>query len=238
MTRNTIVFTDFCDIVVYNSNIFINTNQIIRVKQVSDIFDEVNEELKRDNMTEFWNKYKYAVYGVAGLLVVGIGSHSGYKEYKTGIQKENSQLFDASTTELASHNIADLKKIVFEGDTGYATISAFKLAQFHIQKGNYKDAADVLKPITELNNEPYSELAIILYALYSTENTAQTLAMVKPLSEPGKQWRHQALIVTAELALRSGDETIAKTALETLTNDATTPMATLTLARQIQSTLK
>ena len=205
---------------------------------MADIFDEVSEELKRDNMTEFWNTYKYAVYGVAGLLVVGIGSFSGYKEYITEVNKENSALFDKGVNQLQSGDVSALKQVIFEGEAGYATLSAMKLAQYHIAQGRFVEASEALKPLMESENAPYNSLATILYALYSDEDTIKMLALVKPEMEDGKQWRHQALMVGAELSLRAGNTTDAKTYLEKLTGDATTPTTTLALARQILSTLQ
>ena len=205
---------------------------------MADIFDEVSEELKRDNMAEFWNTYKYAVYGVAGLLVVGIGSFSGYKEYMTEVNKENSALFDKGVGQLQAGDVSALNQVIFEGEAGYATLSAMKLAQYHIAQGRFVEASKALKPLSESENAPYNSLATILYALYSDEAPVKMLALIKPEMEDGKPWRHQAFMVGAELALRAGDDSTAKVYLEKLTGDATTPATTLALARQILNTLQ
>ena len=205
---------------------------------MSDIFDEVSEELKRDNMTEFWNKYKYAVYGAAALIVVGVGSFSGYKEYITDVNKDNSAQFDQGVKGLKDGNVATLKQVIFEGEAGYATLSAMKLAQFHVEQGNFKDASQALQPIMGKKNPPYSNLATILYALYSGEDATAMAQLVKPETEAGKPFRHQALMIAAELSLQAGNDSNAKSYLETLTNDKTAPTATMVLARQILTTLK
>ena len=205
---------------------------------MSDIFDEVSEELKRDNMTEFWNSYKYAVYGAAALIVAGVGSFSGYKEYMSDVQRDNSAIFDQGVEGLKDGNIATLKKVIFEGDTGYATLSAMKLAQFHIEKGNYSDASQALQPVMKNKNPPYSNLATILYALYSDEDATAMAKLVKPETESGKPFRHQALMVAAELSLRAGNDADAKSYLQTLTADTTAPTSTMVLARQILGTIQ
>ena len=205
---------------------------------MADIFDEVSEELQRDNMTEFWNKYKYAVYGVAALVVAIVGSFSGYKEYIIESNKENSAQFDKGVEALQDGNISALKQVIFEGEAGYAILSAMKLAQYNIAEGNYKEASEALKPIATKKNPPYSNLATLLYALYSDEDTAKMLVLVQPETEEGKPWRHQALMVAAELSLRAGNENDAKAYLEKLTGDATAPTSTMVLARQILTTLK
>ena len=205
---------------------------------MADIFDEVSEELKRDNMTQFWDSYKYVIYGIAGLIIVGVGANSGYNEYMAGEQKENSALFDKGVTQLTGNNPALLKQLTVEGDAGYATLASLKLAQSYISTEKYKDAAAVLKTLSRTGEDPYKQLAKILYALYSDESPAKLLADIKPETEAGKPWRHQALTVATELALRANKTDDAKAFLVMLSNNTSTPTATRNLAKQILITLK
>ena len=38
---------------------------------MSDIFDEVGEDLRRDRLTGLWKRYGWVLYVVAGLIVAG-----------------------------------------------------------------------------------------------------------------------------------------------------------------------
>ena len=200
---------------------------------MADIFDEVNEELKRDNMSQFWDTYKYAIYGVITLIVVGVAINSGYKEYKTNLQKENSAQLDSGIDALSENNIQILQTLVAQGDSGYATLASLRLVQSHIANAHYDKATQELKVLSETGETPYNQLATILYALYSDESPAVLLAKITPETAPEKQWRHQALMVAVELSLRMGDTDKAKEFLTLLSEDTSTPSSSRNLAKQI-----
>ena len=47
------------------------------VEQMADIFDEINEDLKRDQMQELWSRYgKYVIIAVS-LVIIGVGTRQG-----------------------------------------------------------------------------------------------------------------------------------------------------------------
>lgn len=205
---------------------------------MADIFDEVSEELQRDNMSHFWNTYKYFIYGVITLIVVGVGANSGYNEYKTSVQKENSTQLDAGSRALNTNNNPQLlQTLADDGDAGYATLASLRLAQSYIAKGQYAKAAAELKALSTKGQEPYNQLAKVLYALYSDEQPAVLLPQIIPETAPDKPWRYQALMVAVELSLRAGDTDKAKGFLTTLSTDTSAPVTSGSLAKQILATL-
>ncbi|MGB2206144.1 MAG: tetratricopeptide repeat protein [Candidatus Puniceispirillaceae bacterium] len=49
---------------------------------MADIFDEINEDLKRDQMQELWLRYgKYVIIAVS-LVVIGVGARQGYTAWQ------------------------------------------------------------------------------------------------------------------------------------------------------------
>ena len=49
---------------------------------MADIFDEINEDLKRDQMQELWSRYgKYVIIAVS-LVVIGVGTRQGYTAWQ------------------------------------------------------------------------------------------------------------------------------------------------------------
>ena len=45
---------------------------------MADIFDEVNEDLKRDQMQKLWSRFgKYIILAVS-IVVLGVGGRQGY----------------------------------------------------------------------------------------------------------------------------------------------------------------
>ena len=50
---------------------------------MTDIFDEVGEDLRRDQLKRMWQRYSGLVYGAAALIVVGTGIYEGYEAWST-----------------------------------------------------------------------------------------------------------------------------------------------------------
>ena len=50
---------------------------------MADIFQEVDEDLRRDRATALWRKYGIYVLGVAIALVAGTAAWSGWRYYET-----------------------------------------------------------------------------------------------------------------------------------------------------------
>ena len=49
---------------------------------MADIFDEINEDLKRDQMQELWSRYgKYVIIAVS-LVIIGVGARQGYTAWQ------------------------------------------------------------------------------------------------------------------------------------------------------------
>ena len=58
---------------------------------MADIFDEVNEDLKRDQMQKLWSRFgKYVILAVS-IVVLGVGGRQGYTTW------HNHQVSTAAT---------------------------------------------------------------------------------------------------------------------------------------------
>ena len=56
---------------------------------MTDIFDEVGEDLRRDQLKRMWQRYSGLVYGAAALIVVG-GGHP--ESGRTRARKRNFRI--------------------------------------------------------------------------------------------------------------------------------------------------
>ena len=48
---------------------------------MADIFDEIDEELKRDRTQELWTKYGKYVIAAAATVVLGVGASQGFQAW-------------------------------------------------------------------------------------------------------------------------------------------------------------
>ena len=45
---------------------------------MADIFDEIEEDLRRDRMKEIWQRYGNYILGLAVLIIIGVAGRQGY----------------------------------------------------------------------------------------------------------------------------------------------------------------
>ena len=108
---------------------------------MADIFDEVTEDLKKDQYKEFWNKHKLKIIFLFSLFILTI---VGYKTAQYHfLQKKiavSNQFFEA-IQKIESNKINEgegmLQEISSDSNTGYALLSLFKLADLSFEKKDY-----------------------------------------------------------------------------------------------------
>ena len=63
---------------------------------MGDIFQEVDEEVRRDRFNKFWKEYGAYVIAAAVALVLGTAASVGWREYNAQRQQEDSDRFAAA----------------------------------------------------------------------------------------------------------------------------------------------
>src|SRR6478609_3918140 len=57
---------------------------------MSDIFREIDEELRRDNVAKLWERYGKYIVGLAAVIVLATGAAVGWREYQMRVQRAES----------------------------------------------------------------------------------------------------------------------------------------------------
>src|SRR6202051_3226004 len=108
---------------------------------VSDIFDEVNEELRAERAQRLLRRYGALLAGLALLAILGVGAYQGWKYYQTQQIGRQAQAF------LAAMRIADgpdaqrqtalpdFAKLAQSGNAGYRTLSRLREAALKANAG-------------------------------------------------------------------------------------------------------
>ena len=63
---------------------------------MSDIFQEVDEELREENYKSIWHKYKYYVIGSLLIFILGVALNAFWKDYSLGEVNDRSKKFFAA----------------------------------------------------------------------------------------------------------------------------------------------
>jgi len=120
---------------------------------MADIFDEVSEELKQDQLIQFWKKYSKLIITFILLTIFSVVSYQVYITWnKKKIEAISEQFFQA-LEKLEDKNYSESQSLFLNNSqnytSGYSILSLFGLAESNYQNGkidemilNYKTIYD------------------------------------------------------------------------------------------------
>ena len=198
---------------------------------MADIFDEIEEDLKKDKMDEAWKKYGKYVIAVAVLIVVGTIGYTQWISYTSGQAADQANRFDQALTTITSgeteQGLKQLDAIAGDSGAGYQMLARLEKAALLAEDGKKAEAVALYDQIAADSqlDEMYRGLATVLSVMHDAENSAPSdlLAKLAPQLEAGATWRYTALEVAAGLHLKAGDKAAAADQLKVIVDDANSP---------------
>jgi hypothetical protein len=198
---------------------------------VSDIFREIDEELRRDNLLKLWSQYgRYIVaLAVAALLVAG--GVVAWRDHQLSERRAQSTRFAGALELAAAGKPADAEKvfglIARDGGGGYALLASFEQAGLLAKSGDHKAAAAAYDRIAATSGigSAFHDLAVLLSVMQSmpSADPHAVLARLAPLTDAGNPWRPTALELSAAARLQAGDKKGAVELYKSLADDLTAP---------------
>ncbi len=198
---------------------------------MSDIFREVDEELRRDNWQKVWQRYGKFVIAGAVLIVAATAVNVGWREYASRQRTASSEAFltalqlaDADRVPEALSELVVLKE---EGTAGYAVLAQFREAALRTERGESAAAIELYDRIAGDSSEDkmLRELATLYSViLQSTSGDAAALvARLEPIARDDRPWRYSARETIAVLYLRIGETVKARDGFAALVDDLNAP---------------
>ena len=197
---------------------------------MADIFQEVEEDLRRDRYERL--AQKYGGYVIVGLLLIVAGT-AGYVVWKgwreTRRQSDTLKLSEAVDSAAAgsADAAATLSKVVTEVEAGPAVLARFYGAGAKAKGGDNAGAIAIYEAVAGDGTTPgiFRDLAVLLSVqLQVSTGDGKTLeARLVPLSADAGPWRFSARELTGLLAARAGDQARAKTLFQQLADDNGAP---------------
>ncbi len=142
---------------------------------MADIFDEVTEELRQDQLKNLWKKYNKFIFIVITFVILFIGAFKFFEYRNNKIAIENVNLFLNSLDDVKNKKLkeAELKllKIKSQGDTGLITLSLFALADISKKREDEKKMQEFYDLI--INNDEIDTFYKNLAIFYSTKNSTE-----------------------------------------------------------------
>jgi len=177
-----------------------------------DVFREVDEEVRREQLKKLWERYQYLIVGTVLLIVVGVGGWRFYEWQQTQqAARVGTQFEDAiALADSGKHDEAEkiFAKIAVDGTPAYRALArirqAAQLAQIDAAK-----AVDLYKQIAADTSieQVMRDLASLRAAalLIDTSSYIDARKLLEPLAQPGREFRHAARELLALNAWKSGD---------------------------------
>ena len=208
---------------------------------MGDIFQEVDEEVRRDRYSKFWKDYGGYIIAVAVAVVLGTTASVGWQEYTTQRQQEDSDRFAAASALAAEGKQLEaaeaFRMLVAEAQEGYALLSRFRSVDALKEAGDTSGAVAVLEAIAEDEGVDalYRDLATLLSIMHvlDDDDPNELRTRLIPLIAIDGAWRHSARELSAALALRIGDKELAKSEFKKLADDLMAPSGVRSRAAEI-----
>lgn len=211
---------------------------------MSEIFNEIDEDLRREQFKKLWDKYSFLIIGVAILIVAGVGGWRGYQYLEAKKAAEAGSAFEAAVALSEQGKKAEAEaaftKIATEGAKGYRALARLRAAA-DAAVADPKAAAKLYDSIAADPGISVTEqdLARIRAAslVMETEPYADMLKRLEAATAEGRTFRHTARELLALSAYRANDATAARQWLDMIGNDARTPASLRSRAEALQALL-
>src|ERR1700741_896169 len=96
---------------------------------VSDIFDEVEEEVRKERWEQLWKKYGNYAVALGVVVVLGVAGYRGWQAYQHHLNEEASDAFLAASQMADNGNPAGAEsafaKLAADAPSGYETVAKF-----------------------------------------------------------------------------------------------------------------
>jgi len=211
---------------------------------VSELFSEVDEELRREQLKKIWDRYSGLII-IGALLVVGaVGGWRGYQYLEAEKAAKFGNAFQEAVALADEHKPAEAEaafnKIAADGTSGYRALARLRAAA-EAGKRDPQAAVKLYDGIAADTSLDVAErdVAHIRAAglLVDTMPYAELRPRLEPLAVNGRTFRHAARELLSLSAFRSNDMTAARQWIDQIMSDASSPPGLRARAEALQALL-
>jgi len=197
---------------------------------MSDIFREVDEDIRQEKYRRLWDRFGPLVIAVAVLIVVGTGGYRGWLYWQESQAQQAGDTFleavslsDAGNYEEADRLFAELQ----DAAGGYPALSRMRIATDLANSGKINEAVDEFDALSRDSAvaEPLREIAALRAAFLAVDSQDYSAIAdrVEGLTGADNPFRAGAREVLALSAWKAGDIETARRWIAELDADQETP---------------
>lgn len=198
---------------------------------MADIFHEVDEEVRREQLKKLWDRYSLYLIALAVLIIAGMAAWRGYeywvakKAAAAGVEFEVAIALSEEGKRAEAE--AAFAKLAAEAPAGYRVLARLRAAGALTQS----KPTDAVKAYDEMSADGslgtvWQDLASVRAGLLlvDTAPLADMRRRLDPVAEPTRSFRHTARELLALSAWRNHDAVVARKYLDMIASDAETPI--------------
>ena len=211
---------------------------------MTELFDEVDEEVRRDQLKKLWDRYSLYIVALAILIIAGVGGWRGYQYLEAKKAAEAGDAFNKAV------ELSDQNKHA-EAETAFTDLAA-KAPSGYRMLARFRAAAETANRDPQAAGKLFDELAAdrsvgaeqrdlaqiraagLLLDTASYQNMVQRL---EPSTGPGATFRHVARELLALSAWRANDVAATRQWLDMIALDGETPPSVRSRAEALQALL-
>jgi len=211
---------------------------------VSELFDEVDEEVRRDQLKKLWDQYSIYIIALALLIIAGVGGWRGYQYLEAKKAAEAGAAFDkaAELSDANKHAEAEaaFADLAAKAPWGYRILARLRTAA-EVANRDKSAAAKMFDDIAADTSvgAPERDLARIRAAQLLLETTTypNMLQRLEPATATDATFRHTARELLALSAWRANDTAATRQWLDLIANDGESPPNLRSRAEALQALL-
>jgi hypothetical protein len=207
---------------------------------VSDIFQEVDEEVRREQLKKLWERYGGYLIAACIAVVIGVGGWRGYEWWQAKQAAQSGAAFEQAVTlaESGKHQeaAAAFAKLASDGTSGYRVLARLRQAAELAATDPKSAVADYDAIATDDRvGQVVQDLAAVRasYLLIDSAPYSEILRRLEPLTAPDRAFRHSAREILALSAWKTGDMAAAHRWTDMIMSDPQTPPGSRSRAQML-----
>ncbi len=196
---------------------------------MTDIFREVEEDVRRERIEKLWKQYgDYALAGIA-VLIIAVAGWQFWKYYHAQqLQAASENYTHASLLAAGGDQTAaagEFAKLAKGAPSGYAALARLQQANALMSAGQTGDAVTLYRQIEQGSDTSLGAIARLrhAWAIVDVASKADIAEILAPLNAPSSDWQYSAREVLAYADYHAGNTGPAVAAFKELADNTKAP---------------
>lgn len=193
---------------------------------MTDIFQEVEEDVRRERYAQLWKQYGDYVIAAAAIVIVAVAAWQLWQRYQANqrIEASNAYIMAIETHDPAKAAAA-FAKLAKTAPAGYAAISRMQEANALLAAAEHDKATALYRTLMTQSDPLFASVARLRLAWADADTLPKPdmQTLLAPLTDPANAFHFMADELLAYVDYRLGNVNASQSAYEKLAKDPATP---------------